>query len=69
MFQEGYLVLKENINKIATNDEVKGKFEPNWLGCFLMVEATGSGTYILSSMDGKEEKKSFNTINIKCFYA
>ena len=28
-FKVRYLVLKENINKIATNDEVQGKFEQN----------------------------------------
>lgn len=51
IFQVGYLVLKENINKIIANDEVKGKIEPNWLG--VVVEATGSWAYRLSPMDGK----------------
>ena len=48
------LVLKESINKIAANDEVKGRFEPNWLGPFVAIEEIGSWAYNLSSMDGKE---------------
>lgn len=36
------LVLKENINKKATNDELKGKFKPNYLGPFIVVKAMGS---------------------------
>jgi len=39
-FQVGDLVLKENINKTTTNDEVKGKFEPNWLDPYIVVEET-----------------------------
>lgn len=55
IFQAGDLVLKININKITTNYEVKGKFEPNWLGPYVVVGAIGSREYKLSSMDGKEE--------------
>ena len=47
------LVLKENIINTTTNDEIKRKFEPNWLGPFVVVEATRSRDYKLSSMDGK----------------
>jgi len=69
MFQVGDLVLNENINKNITNDEVKGKFGPNWLEPFVVVEDIGSGAYKLSSMDGKEEQKTFNAIHLKHFYA
>lgn len=51
MFQVGYLVLKENINKTTAND--KGNFEPNWLGPFVIIKDTRSGAYKLPSMDGK----------------
>ena len=40
-FKRGDLVLKENINKTTTNEEAKGKFEPNWLGPYVIVDATG----------------------------
>jgi len=46
-------VLKENINKIARNDEMKEKFEPNWLGLFVVIDLIRLGAYRLSSMDGK----------------
>ena len=62
-------MLKENINKTIANDETKGKFEPNWLDPYIFVDAIGSRTYSLSSMDGKEEPKTFNTIHLKYFYA
>lgn len=50
-FQVGDLALKENINKITTNDDVKGKFEPNWLGSYVMAEVIGIRAYRLSTMD------------------
>ena len=68
-FKVGDLVLKDNINKTTTNDEVKGKFEPNWLGPFVVVEAIGSGAYKISSMDGKEEPNTFSCTHLKCFFA
>lgn len=54
-FQVRDLVLKENINKITTNDEVKGKFELNWLGPYVVIEKIGIWACKLSAMDGKEE--------------
>jgi len=68
-FKIGDLVLKENINKTTTNNETKGKFEPNWLGPYVVVDATRSEAYKLSTLDGKEESKTFNTIHVKHFYA
>ena len=62
-------MLKKNINKIVVNNEVKGKFEPNWLDTFVIVEAIGLGAYKISSMDGKEEPKTFNSTHLKCFFA
>jgi len=67
-FKVGDFVLKENINKIATNDEVKGKFEPNWFGPFVIVEVIGSRAFKVSSMDGKEEPNTFNATHLKCFF-
>ena len=68
-FDLGDLVLKENINKKTTNDEAKGKFEPNWLGPYVVVEAIGLVAYRFSTLGGKEEPKTFNAIHIKHFYA
>ena len=52
-FNVGDIVLKENINKIIANEEAKGKFEPNWLGPYVVVDAIGSRAYMLSTLDGK----------------
>jgi len=68
-FKIGDLVLKENINKTTTNEEANGKFEPNWLGPYVVFDAIGLGAYRLSTLDGKEEPKTFNAIHIKHFYA
>lgn len=52
-FKLGDLVMKENINKIDTNNEGKGKLKLNWMGPFMIIEEMGSRVYKLSSMDGK----------------
>jgi len=67
-FKIGDLVLKENIIKTTSNEEAKGKFGPNWLGPYVVVDATGLGAYRLLDLDGKEEPKTFNAIHIKHFY-
>jgi len=67
-FKVGDLVFKEYINKIIANDETKWKFEPNWLGPYVVIDSTGSSAYRLSTLDGKEESKTFNFIYLKHFY-
>lgn len=62
------LILKDNINNATTNDEVKGKFEPNWLGPYVIVHNTKLGAYKISIMYGKENPKTFNSRHLKCFY-
>ena len=39
-FKVGDLVLKENFNKSAANEETKCKFEPNWLGPYVVIDVT-----------------------------
>lgn len=68
-FKIGDLILKENINKTTANEKAKGKFEPNWLGPYVVADEIGSGAYRLSTLDGKEEPKTFNAIHLKHFYA
>jgi len=65
----GDLVLKENINKTTANEEAKGKFEPNWLGPYIVVDSTRIRAYRLSPLDGTEELNTFNIIHLKHFYA
>lgn len=48
IFQVGELVLKENPRNQADREK-KGKFEPNWLGPFVVTTVFGSGAYQLST--------------------
>lgn len=67
-FQMVDLVLKENINKIIANDEFKEKFELNWFSPYFVVDEMRIRAYKLSTMDGKEEPKTFNIRHLKHFY-
>jgi hypothetical protein len=49
-FQVGDLVLRENPRNQADREN-KGKFEPNWLGPFVIIAAYGSGAHQLSTME------------------
>lgn len=46
-FQVGDLVLREN-PKNQQYKEQKGKFEPNWIGPYIITIAFGIGAYLLS---------------------
>ena len=52
-FQVGDLVLREN-PKNQSHRERKGKFEPNWLGPFVITATFGSGAYQLSMIEGEQ---------------
>ena len=43
-FQEGDMVLKENM-KVQADQEKKCKFEPTWLGPYVVITSFGSGSY------------------------
>jgi len=38
-FEFGDMVLQENISNTTARDELKGKFEPNWFGPYIILEA------------------------------
>lgn len=67
VFQVGDLVLKENPHN-QQDREKKGKFEPNWLGPFVVVAAYGSGAYQLSTLEGELLDDLINNINLSKFY-
>jgi len=67
-FQVGDLVLKENQRNQADREK-KGKFEPNWLGPFIMTAAYESGSYTLATPDGIPLDEPLNSIHLKKFYA
>lgn len=67
IFQVGELVLKENPHNQA-DPEKKGKFEPNWLGPFVITTVFGSGAYQLSTQDGDQLEEPINSMHLKKFY-
>ena len=67
-FQVGDLVLREN-PKNQSHQERKGKFEPNWLGPFVITATFGSGAYQLSTTEGEQLREPINVLHLKKFYA
>ena len=61
-------MLREN-SKNEQNREQKGKFEPNWLGPYVITVAFGFGAYQLSTPEGEELAEPINILHLKKFYA
>ncbi len=66
-FQVGDLVLRE-MPKNQQQRTQKGKFEPNWLGPYIITEVFGSGAYQLSTTEGEKLKEPINALHLKRFY-
>jgi len=63
----GDLVLRENpINQ--QDREKKGKFEPNWLGPYVIIVAYGSGLYQLVTFEGELFDDPINSMHLCKFY-
>lgn len=67
-FQVGDMVLKENM-KVQADREKKGKFEPSWLGPYVVTTPFGFDTYQLSTLEGDLLDDPTNIIHLKKFYA
>ena len=67
-FEVGDMVLQENVSNTTTRDELKGKFEPNWVGPYIIMEAHGRGSYRLSTLDGEVLKNPINAIHLKKYH-
>ena len=67
-FQLGDLVLRENPKNQQQRTQ-KGKFEPNWLGPYIITAVFGSGEYQLSTAKGEVLKEPVNTLHLKRFYS
>ena len=63
----GDLVLCEN-PKNQHNRDQKGKFEPNWLGPYIITTTFGSGAYLLSIVEGEQLPDPINVLHLKKFY-
>eukprot|EP01018_Ginkgo_biloba_P027629 Gb_18271 [translate_table: standard] len=67
-FEVGDLVLKENKKNTNKDREKKGKFEPNWLGPYVVIAKYGSGAYKLVTQDGRELVEPMNIMHLKYFH-
>ncbi|GLJ34133.1 hypothetical protein SUGI_0686150 [Cryptomeria japonica] len=66
-FEVGDLVLRENPKNQQDRDK-KGKFEPNWLGPYIITAAYGSGAYQLSTTEGEPLEDPINSMDLRRFY-
>ena len=62
------MVLKENM-KVQIDREKKGKFEPTWLGPYVIIASFGSRAYQLSTLEGELLNDPTNIIHLKKFYS
>lgn len=67
-FQVGDMVLKENL-KVQADHEKKGKFDPSWLGPYVVTASFGSSAYQLSTLEGDLLDDHTNIIHLKKLYA
>ena len=67
-FQLGDLILRENLKNQQQRTQ-KGKFEPNWLGPYVITAVYRSGAYQLSTVEGEVLKEPINTLHLKWFYS
>ena len=62
------MVLKENM-KAQADREKKEKFEPTWLGPYVVTTSFGLGAYQLSSLEGETLNDPTNIIHLKKLYS
>ena len=67
-FEIGDMVLQENISNTNTKDELKGKFKPNWVGPYIIIEVFGRGPYRLSTLDGEILRNHINAKHLNKYY-
>ena len=66
-FQVEDLFLHVNYKNQQNRDQ-KGKFEPNWLGPYIITTTFGSGAYLLSTTKGEQLPNPINVLHLKKFY-
>jgi len=59
-FKVGDMVMQENISNTIAKGELKGKFEPNWVGPYIIMKVHGRGSYRLSTLDGEVLENPIN---------
>lgn len=64
-FKPGDLVLPKNE---ASHTEPFGKLSLNWEGLYIVSTATTSGSYLLTTVDGKQLPRPWHISNLRRFY-
>lgn len=64
-FKPGDLVLRKNS---AGKAEGQGKLAPTWEGPYKVTEAFRSGSYMLSTMEGKPIPRAWHVSNLRRYY-
>lgn len=66
-FKPGDLVLRKNE---ASHAEPTGKLSPHWEGPYIVSDATKSGSYMLTTVDGKLLPRPWHisNLNLRRFY-
>ena len=67
-FEVRDMVLQENISNTTTKDKLKGKFEPNWVCPYIIMEVHGIGSYRLSTLDGEVLKNPTNARHLNKYH-
>lgn len=67
-FDIGDLVLMHN-PKNQVDREKLSKFEPNWLGPYIIISSFGSGAYQLATLDGEQLMEPIKNLHLHKFYA
>jgi len=62
------MVLQENVSNTTTKNELKGKFEPNWVGPYIITEVFGRGAYRLSTLDEEVLNNPINARYLKKYH-
>ena len=65
-FHEGELVLRKIL---PIQKDLRGKWEPNCEGLYVVKKAFSSGALILTKMDGNELPNQVNSDTVKKYYA
>ena len=66
VFWPGDLVLRKIFKNTA--DPTAGKFQPNWEGPYVVMQAGEIGSYAIDKMDGTPVPRMWNAMHLRRYY-
>ena len=66
VFWPGDLVLRKIFENIA--DPTARKFQPNWEGPYVVMQAGETGSYAIDKMDGTPVPRMWNAMHLRRYY-